>query len=89
MKEKLTTVVKFLAANESISKADLEKYQQIYANQLILVKVGDDNYSPSVEELEEWKSIFERASKDPDFKIFTHSKVSIEVIDLGNIISVE
>lgn len=56
---------------------------------LTLVKVGSDEYQPTIEDLEEWRRIFEEASKDPDFKIFTHKDVNIEVIELGKVIAVE
>lgn len=58
-------------------------------NTLTLVKVGSDEYAPSVEDLEQWRLIFETASFDPDFKIFTHKDVSVEVIDIGKVIAVE
>lgn len=56
---------------------------------LTLVRVGSDEYQPTVEELEEWRQIFEDAAKDPDFKIFTHKDVNIEVIELGKVLAIE
>lgn len=56
---------------------------------ITLVRVGSDEYTPTIEELEQWRQVFEDAAKDPDFKIFTHKDVSIEVIDVHDIIAVE
>ena len=56
---------------------------------LTLVRVGSDEYAPSIEDLENWRQVFEEASKDPDFKIFTHKDVSVEVIDIGKVVAVE
>lgn len=56
---------------------------------ITLVRVGSDEYAPSLEDLEAWRKVFEDAAKDPDFKIFTHKDVSIEVIDMHDIIAVE
>lgn len=47
-----------------------------------LVKVGGNGYTPTVEELENWRKVFEEAKNDPDFKIFTHDAVQIEHIDI-------
>jgi hypothetical protein len=57
--------------------------------QLVLVKVGGDDYVPTAEDLDTWKKIFEEAMDDSDFKIFTHENVTVEVIDIGQIIAVE
>lgn len=56
---------------------------------LTLVRVGGDKYTPTHEELEEWRQVFEEASKDPDFTIFTHKDVEIEVIEIGKVVAVE
>src|SRR5574338_561377 len=56
---------------------------------ITLVRVGDDEFSPSVSDLEKWREVFEEAKKDPDFKIFTHPAVEIDVIPIGKIIAVE
>ena len=47
---------------------------------LTLVRVGSDEYQPSIQELEEWRQIFERASLDPNFTIFTHKDVNVDPI---------
>lgn len=52
------------------------------SNKLMLVRVGDEKYQPTKEDLESWREIFEQAAYDPDFKIFTHSKVEIDIIDI-------
>lgn len=54
-----------------------------------LVKIGGENYVPTPEDLETWKQVFEEAQGDPDFKIFTHPDVKIEVIQIGDVIRVE
>lgn len=41
------------------------------------------------EDLEAWRNVFEEAANDPDFKIFTHPNVEIEVIPVGKIVAVE
>lgn len=63
-------------------KADDECY-------LTLVRVGGETFSPSFEDLENWRKLFEDAVGDPDFKIFTHPDVEIEVVPVGKIIDVE
>jgi acetyl-CoA acetyltransferase len=56
---------------------------------LTVVKVGGDDYTPTCEDLEKWRDVFEDAKGDPDFKIFTHHNVEVEVIHVGKIIDVE
>jgi hypothetical protein len=55
-------------------------------NPLTLVKVGggDGGYKPTFADLENWRSIFEEAQYDKDFKIFTHEGVTIERIGAGS-----
>lgn len=45
---------------------------------LTLVKIGNEKYQPSLADLEIWREVFEEAGTDPDFKIFTHSAVTVE-----------
>lgn len=67
------------ATTEEMEKAGLLIEElEMGEDHLTLVKVGDETYSPSPTDLENWQKIFEDASKDPDFKIFTHSAVSVE-----------
>lgn len=56
---------------------------------ITLVKVGDEDYKPTLEDLKVWRDIFEQAAADPDFKIFTHPSVEIDVIKIGKIIEIE
>lgn len=56
---------------------------------ITIVKVGSEEYAPSIEDLENWRKVFEEASLDPDFKIFTHKDVNVEVINVGDVIAVE
>lgn len=54
----------------------------IFPNEITLVKVGDSSYTPTPQDLEHWKQIFEEAQTDPDFKIFTHSAVSVTQLEV-------
>lgn len=54
-----------------------------------IVRVGSENFRPTLQDLEAWKEIFEKAQDDPDFKIFTHEDVEISTISVGKIIAVE
>lgn len=56
---------------------------------LTVVKVGSETFSPNFTDLEQWRQIFTEAANDPDFKIFTHSEVEIDIINIGKIINVE
>ena len=56
---------------------------------ITLVRVGDENYSPTLKDLENWREVFEAAQNDPDFKIFTHPSIDISIINIGKIIAVE
>lgn len=52
--------------------------EKVEQNKLTLVKVKGN---PSVEDLEAWRDIFEEASHDPDFKIFTHEGIEVEQLE--------
>ncbi len=54
-------------------------------NPLTLVKVGGGagDYKPTHADLEGWRSIFEEAQYDKDFKIFTHEAVTVERVGYG------
>jgi hypothetical protein len=59
---------------------------------LTLVKLGgDDIYNVTPADLEKWRELLEQAETDPDFKIITHSAVSIEQIKINDmkIVTVE
>lgn len=60
-------------------------------NPLTLVKIGSADFKPTFADLEAWRSIFEEAQYDKDFKIFTHEGVAVErvgygqgIFDIGN-----
>jgi hypothetical protein len=55
----------------------------IFPNELTIVKVGGNGYSPTAEELEQWRKIFEEAQNDPDFKIFTHDAINVTQLEVG------
>lgn len=55
-------------------------------NPLTLVKIGTDGpegLHPTHGDLEAWRQIFEQCQYDKDFKIFTHSGVSVERVGAG------
>ena len=54
----------------------------LFPNELLLVKIGDDNYKPTPKDLENWRDVFEASKKDPDFKIFSHNAVNIVKFEL-------
>jgi hypothetical protein len=58
-------------------------------NYLTLVRIGEEDHHPTMEELEQWRQVFEEAKNDPDFKIFTHPYVDISVMKIGAIVAVE
>ena len=68
--------------NGKITIQGNSKFAQAYnmINPLTLVKIGSENYKPTPADLEYWRELFENASYDRDFKIFTHEGVSIERI---------
>ncbi len=59
-------------------------------NPITVVKIGSADYKPTSADLEAWRSTFEAAQYDRDFKIFTHEGVDIQKIggsgfvDIGN-----
>lgn len=52
-------------------------------NPLTLVKIGSADYKPTFADLEAWRSVFEEAQYDKDFKIFTHEGVAVERVGYG------
>jgi len=110
------TIIKVLPKDGTISPEDLNRWHEIFRNNLMtpedavktgevevqnlpvaksndhyltLVRVGSDEYKPTVDELNQWRDIFSQAAKDPDFKIFTHKDVHVETIELGKVLAVE
>jgi hypothetical protein len=53
-------------------------------NPLTIVKIGSENYKPTFADLEAWRSTFEEAQYDKDFKIFTHEGVAVERVGYGS-----
>lgn len=45
---------------------------------LAYIKIDNKDYKPTFKDLEAWKSVFEEAQHDKDFKIFTHEGVTID-----------
>lgn len=56
---------------------------------ITLVKIGNEEFVPSQQDLEDWRQVFADAQNDPNFKIFTHPAVDISVINIGKIVAVE
>jgi hypothetical protein len=85
--ENKMTVEEAVATGEvEIAELPLKEEGEHY---LTIVQIGDDNYRPSMAELEQWRLVFEEAKNDPDFKIFTHPGIEISMINIGDIIAVE
>lgn len=64
------------------------KYAQAdnMVNPMTLVKVGTDaadGLHPTFADLEAWRSVFETAQHNKDFKIFTHAGVAVERVGYG------
>jgi hypothetical protein len=81
-----------MTEEEALATGELEiEHLDIESDEdyITLVKIGDEDYKPSIKDLEAWRNVFEEAKGDPDFKIFTHQVVEIELIKLGKIIAVE
>jgi co-chaperonin GroES (HSP10) len=55
----------------------------VLPNELTIVKVGGNGYTPTEADLENWRRIFEEAKSDPDFKIFTHDQVSVTNLEFS------
>ena len=52
-------------------------------NPLTIVKIGSADYKPTFADLEAWRSTFEEAQYDKDFKIFTHEGVDVQRVGYG------
>jgi hypothetical protein len=52
-------------------------------NPLTVVKIGSADYKPTFADLEAWRSVFEEAQYDKDFKIFTHEGVDVTRVGYG------
>jgi hypothetical protein len=83
---KMTTEEAVATGEIEITELPAKEEGQHY---LTIVKIGDDTYRPSMQELEQWRLVFEDAKGDPDFKIFTHPGIEISMINVGNIVAVE
>lgn len=52
-------------------------------NPLTLVKIGSAEYKPTAADIEAFRSVFEEAQYDKDFKLFTHDGVTVERVGYG------
>lgn len=79
---------KFVSIMKSYAKADDEKVvadvESLFPNELLLVKVGGNGYSPTQEDLEKWREVFEEAQYDKDFKIFTHDAINVTQLEVDS-----
>jgi hypothetical protein len=78
-----------IAQAEATGEVAIEYVSTDIEKSIMLVRLGGPDYQPSTQDLEAFRDIFEQASKDPDFKIFTHRDVSIDVIKIDDIVAVE
>lgn len=47
-------------------------------NPLTIIKIGSQEFKPTMSDLEAYRAVWEEAQYDKDFKIFTHDGVSVE-----------
>jgi hypothetical protein len=76
------TAILEIINREGMNVEDLQKLKREIAlgqidRPLNVIKISGN---PTAEDLNTWRGVFEDASKDPDFKIFTHEAVEIETI---------
>ena len=71
--------------NGKITVQGNSKYAQSdnMINPLTIVKIGSADYKPTFADLEAWRSVFEEAQYDKDFKIFTHEGVDVSRVGWG------
>lgn len=55
---------------------------------LTVVKVGDKNHPVTQEDLNDWRTVFENAVYDKDFKVFTNAPIEIKRYSAKDILSV-
>src|SRR5690606_9249948 len=53
-------------------------------NPMLLVKIGNQDFRPTSEDLKQWRSVFEEAQNDKQFKIFSHDAVAVETVGMGS-----
>lgn len=52
-------------------------------NPLTLIKIGNQEFRPTPADLEAWRSVFEEATLDKDFKVITHDAVDVQRVGYG------
>lgn len=72
--------------NGKITIQGNSKYAQAdnMINPLTIVKIGSADYKPTFADLESWRTVFEEAQYDKDFKIFTHEGVDVTRVGYGS-----
>lgn len=53
--------------------------------------MGNEDYKPTIADLEIWREVFKEAQEDKDFMIFTHPAVDVSILPMSieSIIEVE
>jgi len=61
------------------------KYAQAdnMVNPMTIIKIGNADYKPTFADIEAYRSVFENAQNDKDFKVFTHEGVTVEKVGSG------
>lgn len=83
--EKLMTAAEANATGE----VEVSYIPQSDDQTITFVKIGSEDYRPTLEDLERWRTVFNEAYQDPNFTIFSHDKIEVEVVRLGDIVAVE
>lgn len=68
-----------------LDKLKESKYVQAdsMVNPLSLIKIGDDKFKPTPADLQNFRNLFEQATYDKNFKVFTHNAVTVERVGYG------
>ena len=66
-----------------IRESEHVQYQDLI-NPMMVVKVGSTEHKPTSENLDAYRQVFEQATYDRNFRIFTHDAVTIEAVSKSN-----
>ena len=72
-------------ARENYNQVDQVDWEEGTENTpyLTVVKIGDESYHPTTQDLEVWRATFEDAKGDPNFTVFTHESVSVQRLPIS------
>jgi len=73
------SVFRQLMLMDLIRESEHVQFQDLI-NPMMVVKVGSTEHKPTPESLEAYRNVFEQATYDKNFRIFTHDAVTIEPI---------